>query len=94
MILWRLEEFDNFDENQILEDEGVVKSKDEKSKELIERGQEKGFLTYSEIIDAFDGVDIEPDEIEEFLESLKSLNITIDEEFEDKKIEETFMELP
>lgn len=89
-----IEEYEDFDGNAILDEEGIIKSKDEKSKELIERGQEKGFLTYSEIIDAFDGTDIEPDEIEEFLESLKSLNITIDEEFEDKKIEETFMELP
>ena len=75
-------------------DEGVVKSKEEKCKELIEKGQEKGFLTYSEIIDAFDNVDIEAEEIEEFLDNLKSLNISIDDEFEDKKIEENFMELP
>ena len=90
--LMELENFDDYGEMDI--DEGVVKSKDEKCKELIEKGQEKGFLTYSEIIDAFDNVDIEPDEIEDFLENLKSLNITIDEEFDEKKIEETFMELP
>ena len=90
--LMELEDFDEYGEMDI--DEGVVKSKDEKCKELIEKGQEKGFLTYSEIIDAFDNVDIEPDEIEDFLENLKSLNITIDEEFDEKKIEETFMDLP
>ena len=90
--LIELENFDDYGEMDI--DEGVVKSKDEKCKDLIEKGQEKGFLTYSEIIDAFDNVDIEPDEIEDFLENLKSLNITIDEEFDEKKIEETFMELP
>ena len=90
--LMELEDFDEYGEMDI--DEGVAKSKDEKCKELIEKGQEKGFLTYSEIIDAFDNVDIEPDEIEDFLENLKSLNITIDEEFDEKKIEETFMDLP
>ena len=65
--LMELEDFDEYGEMDI--DEGVVKSKDEKCKELIEKGQEKGFLTYSEIIDAFDNVDIEPDEIEDFLEN-------------------------
>ncbi len=93
--LMEMEDYEGeFVDEEGIEEEGFVKSKEEKSKELIDRGQEKGFLTYSEIIDAFDNVDIEPDEIEEFLESLKAMNITIDEEFDDKKIEENFAELP
>ncbi len=90
--LMELEVFDEYGDMDL--DEGVSKSKEEKSKELIEKGQEKGFLTYSEIIDAFDNCDIEPDEIEEFLETLKQYNITIDEEFAENKIEDNFMDLP
>lgn len=88
-------DIENIDELEKLDmDEGVAKSKEEKCKELIDKGKEKGFLTYSEIIDAFDNVDIEADEIEEFLDNLKALNISIDDEFEDKKIEDNIMELP
>ena len=87
--------YDEYDEYVEIElDEGLTPTKDEKCKELIERGQEEGFLTYSEIIDAFDSVDIEPDEIEDFLESLRALNININEDIEDKKIDDSFWELP
>lgn len=88
------DEYSKYADLEIEEGEGIAPSKDEKCKELIERGQEKGFLTYSEIIDAFDNVEIEPDEIEDFLESLKILNITIDEDLDEKKIEDNFIELP
>ncbi|MBE5816432.1 MAG: RNA polymerase sigma factor RpoD [Clostridiales bacterium] len=75
--------------------ETVPKSKDERCKELIERGSEKGFLTYAEIIDAFENVDVDAEEIEEFLDSLRTYNITLDDEYEEKQqIDESVLELP
>jgi len=35
--------------------------------ELIEKGKQKGMLTYQEIMDAFEEVDIDPEQIEKFM---------------------------
>lgn len=57
-------------------------------RELTEEGREKGMLTYREIEDAFERVDITPDQIEKVYEALEKLGIeivadNIEEEFED-----------
>lgn len=46
-------------------------------RELIERGKAKGMLTYKEIMDAFEDVELEPDQIEKIYESLDSLGIDV-----------------
>ncbi|HHW22701.1 MAG TPA: RNA polymerase sigma factor RpoD [Clostridiaceae bacterium] len=63
--------------------------KDPKSilKELTIEGREKGMLTYHEIEDAFERVDITPEQIEKVYEALEKLGIeivadNIEEEFE------------
>ena len=40
--------------------------------ELMEKGKQKGMLTYKEIMDAFDEIDIEPEQIEKIYESLEN----------------------
>ena len=57
-------------------------------KELTDEGREKGMLTYREIEDAFEKVDISPEQIEKVYETLEKLGIeivadNIEEEFED-----------
>ena len=57
-------------------------------KELTDEGREKGMLTYREIEDAFEKVDISPEPIEKVYETLEKLGIeivadNIEEEFED-----------
>lgn len=46
-------------------------------KELIEKGKSKGMLTYKEIMDAFEDVELEPDQIEKIYESMDSLGIDV-----------------
>ncbi len=57
-------------------------------RELAEEGREKGMLTYREIEDAFERVDITPDQIEKVYEALEKMGVeivaeNIEEEFED-----------
>lgn len=57
-------------------------------RDLTEEGRERGMLTYREIEDAFERVDITPDQIEKVYEALEKMGIeivadTIEEEFED-----------
>jgi len=61
--------------NQINKDE----MKDPKNilRELTREGKEKGMLTYHEIEDAFEHVDISPEQIEKIYETLEKLGIEI-----------------
>lgn len=57
-------------------------------RELAEEGREKGLLTYREIEDAFERVDITPDQIEKIYEALEKMGVeivadNIEEEFDD-----------
>ncbi|HQA56722.1 MAG TPA: RNA polymerase sigma factor RpoD [Acetivibrio sp.] len=45
--------------------------------DLLEKGKQKGMLTYKEIMDAFDEIDIEPDQIEKVYEALENAGIDI-----------------
>ncbi|NMA94884.1 MAG: RNA polymerase sigma factor RpoD [Clostridiales bacterium] len=64
-----------------------------KIKELIEKGKQKGVLTYKEIMDTLEEVDLEPDQIEKIYEALESLDIDVLEEQEEDEEEET-LEVP
>lgn len=46
-------------------------------KELIDKGKAKGMLTYKEIIEAFEEIEIEPEHIEKIYETLENLGIDI-----------------
>jgi len=46
-------------------------------KELIETGKAKGVLTYTEIMDMLEEIDLEPDQIEKVYESLEALGIDV-----------------
>lgn len=46
-------------------------------KELIEKGKSRGMLTYKEIMDTLEEVDLEPDQIEKVYESLESMGIDV-----------------
>lgn len=54
-----------------------------KVKELIEKGKEKGVLTYKEIMDMLEEVDLQPEQIEKIYETLESLGIDIMDETSD-----------
>ena len=67
-------------------------SKDPKNilRELTHEGREKGMLTYHDIEDAFEHVEISPEQIEKVYETLEKLGIEIVAEI----IEEDFEEIP
>lgn len=46
-------------------------------KELIEKGKAKGMLTYKEIMDAFEDMELEPEQIEKIYESMESMGIDV-----------------
>ena len=52
-------------------------SKISKIKELIEKGKAKGLLTYKEIMDMLEEVDLQPEQIEKVYETLESLGIDV-----------------
>ncbi|MGI6539039.1 MAG: RNA polymerase sigma factor RpoD [Caldicoprobacterales bacterium] len=53
----------------------------DKIKELINKGKSKGSLTYKEIMDMLEEIELQPEQIEKIYETLESLNIeVIDEE--------------
>lgn len=45
--------------------------------DLMEKGKQKGMLTYKEIMDAFDEIDIEPDQIEKIYEALENAGVDV-----------------
>jgi RNA polymerase primary sigma factor len=49
----------------------------EEVRELIDKGRKKGSLTYKEIMDALEGVDLSPDQIDEIYESLNAMGIDV-----------------
>lgn len=46
-------------------------------KELVEKGKSKGLLTYKEIMDAFEEVELEPDQIEKIYETVENMGIDV-----------------
>lgn len=74
-----------------------IESKRAIVKELIEKGKSKGMLTYKEIMDALEDVEIEPEQIDKIYETLESMGIEvvgdIDAEIEDIQITEEDLDL-
>ena len=46
-------------------------------KDLVERGKEKGMLTYKEVLDAFEEVELESDQIEKIYETIEKMGIDL-----------------
>ena len=74
--------------------------KEEHIKELIEKGKKQGSLTYQEIMDALQGTDINPEQIDEVYEHLGSLGIevlpepAVEEKNDDDEEEEVDLSVP
>ena len=46
-------------------------------KDLVEKGKSKGMLTYKEIMDAFEEVELEPEQIEKIYETVENMGIDV-----------------
>lgn len=57
-------------------------------KELVEKGKSKGMLTYKEIMDAFEEIELEPDQVEKIYETVENMGIDVVGDIE-AEIEET-----
>ena len=61
----------------------AVKAKDDKNakmsavKELLDKGKKNGSLTYKEIMEAMDHIDLSPEQIEKIYEALEMMNIEV-----------------
>ena len=55
----------------------IQKGKKTILKELLEKGKTLGVLTYKEITDAFDEIELEPDQIEKIYEAVENMGIDI-----------------
>jgi RNA polymerase primary sigma factor len=66
-------------------------------KELVERGKSKGMLTYKEIVDAFEEVELEIDQVEKIYETIENMGIDlvgdIDAEISEIQISEEELDL-
>ncbi|MCX7920691.1 MAG: RNA polymerase sigma factor RpoD [Clostridia bacterium] len=66
-------------------------------KELIEKGKSKGMLTYKEVMDAFEEIELEPEHIEKIYETLENMGIDvvgdIEAEMEDIQLTEEDLDL-
>ncbi|MEZ4357299.1 MAG: RNA polymerase sigma factor RpoD [Eubacteriales bacterium] len=74
-----------------LNDANDLRTEDEKINKILEAGRSKGSISYKEINDTLDEVEIKPESLEKLLDILERLNIEVtDEDIEPdlKKIEE------
>jgi len=79
----------------------VVKPNNESKKaillDLIDKGKQKGMLSYKEIMDAFEEIEIDPEQIEKVYETLENLGIDIvgdiEDEIEDIQLTEEDLDL-
>ena len=66
-------------------------------KELVEKGKAKGMLTYKEIMDAFEEIELEPDQIEKIYETIENMGVDvvgdIEPEIEDIQVTEEDLDL-
>ncbi|MCX7883877.1 MAG: RNA polymerase sigma factor RpoD [Caloramator sp.] len=65
-------------------------------KQLIDKGKKAGILTYKEIMDALEDVDLSPEQIEKVYEILESMNIEVindEEDFNPEQILEEDLDL-
>ncbi|WP_207543829.1 RNA polymerase sigma factor RpoD [Desulfofundulus sp. TPOSR] len=70
-------------------------SKLECVRELIEKGKKRGVLTYSEIMDTLQGIDLTPEQIDDIYEKLAGMGIEVVPEIPDlEPIDDAVMEPP
>ena len=66
-------------------------------KDLVEKGKLKGILTYKEILDAFEEVELEPEQIEKIYEAVENMGIDlvgdIDAEISEIQVTESDLDL-
>lgn len=66
-------------------------------KELLERGKKKGLLSYQEIMDTLEEIELEPDQIEKVYESIENMGIEVvgnlEEELEEIQMNEEELDL-
>lgn len=62
-------------------------------KKLIEKGKKNGTLTYKEIMDELDEIDLSPDQIEKIYEVLESMGIDIIGDMQDVEVQEEELDL-
>jgi RNA polymerase primary sigma factor len=64
-------------------------------KELIEKGKSKGLLTYKEIMDTFEEIELDPDQIDKIYETVENMGIDVvgDAEDEPEDISEEDVEI-
>jgi len=76
----------------------VAESKKVILKDLIEKGKAKGVLTYKEIMDAFEEVELDPEQIEKIYETVENMGIDvigdIDSELEEITEEDLDLSVP
>lgn len=62
-------------------------------KKLIEKGKKNGTLTYKEIMDELDEIDLNPEQIEKIYEVLESMGIDIIGDIQDMEVQEEKIDL-
>ena len=66
-----------------------IKTFEERKKELIEKGKEKGFLTYEELAECLKGLELDSDSLDDLYNAFHENNIDIiSEDFSDQDAEE------
>ena len=62
-----------------MKEQNDVKGNNRKTilKELLEKGKAKGVLTYKEIMDAFEEVELDPEQIEKIYETVENMGIDV-----------------
>ena len=75
----------------------TTENKKQVIKDLLERGKKKGMLSYKEIMDTLEEIELEPDQIEKVYESVENMGVEIigdiEDELEEIKLEETELDL-
>lgn len=77
----------------------IVKDKNEKMKlvkKLVDKGKKKGSLTYTEIMDELEDVELTPEQIEKIYEALETMGISVsgDAEKKEEKQEKIDLSVP
>ena len=70
------------DTNEHQETKELKKSNESRIEELIETGKQKGVLTYKEVMDTLDELELDAEQIERIYDRFEALNIYVVEEVE------------
>ena len=68
-----------------LQDTKVVSKQAQQLKDLIARGKEQGYLTYSEVNDHMPNDIVDPEQIEDIVNMINDMGITVSEEAPDSE---------